>query len=51
MQQNVGTVSAGMNQQFSLDASRLASGMYLYRMTANTGAKMMNAHGKFTLIK
>jgi WD40 repeat protein len=51
MQQNVGTVSAGMNQQFTLDASRLASGMYLYRMTANTGAKMMNAHGKFTLVK
>lgn len=51
MQQNVGTVSAGMNQQYTLDASRLASGMYLYRMTANTGAKMMNAQGKFTLIK
>jgi hypothetical protein len=51
LQQNVGTVSAGMNQQYTLDASRLASGMYLYRMTANTGAKMMNAQGKFTLIK
>ncbi len=51
MTQNVGRLAAGSNQQFMLDATRLASGVYLYRMTANTGAKIMSANGKFTLVK
>lgn len=51
MTQNVGRLAAGTNQQFMLDASRLASGVYLYRMTANTGAKLMSANGKLTLVK
>jgi hypothetical protein len=51
MTQNVGRLASGSNQQFMLDASRLASGVYLYRMTANTGVKIMSANGKFTLVK
>lgn len=51
MTQNLGRLTAGSNQQVMLDATRLASGVYLYRMTANTGVKIMSANGKFTLVK
>lgn len=51
MTQNLGRLTAGSNQQVVLDATRLASGVYLYRMTANMGAKIMSANGKFTLVK
>ena len=42
---------AGANQNLSIDARNLTSGMYLYRVTATAGAKVMTSTGRMTLIK
>ncbi len=46
-------MSAGTNQHIMIDASKLASGVYVYRVTAKTpGGAFLNANtGKMTLIK
>lgn len=44
-------MAAGSNQLLSIDASGLTSGMYIYRVTATTGNKVMTSTGKMTLIK
>lgn len=49
--QQLGRFAAGKNHHFQLDASSLASGVYLYRLSAQTGTAMLHAGGKFTLIK
>ncbi len=48
---NAGSFSAGENRQFSLDASGLSSGTYLYRITADSRGEIFTSNGSFTLIK
>ena len=49
--QQLGRFAAGKNHQHLLDASSLASGVYLYRLSAQTSTTLLHAGGKFTLIK
>ncbi len=49
--QNLGHMSAGFRKQVSFDASRLSSGVYLYRFTAHAASKVFTGMGKMTLIK
>lgn len=44
-------MSAGQNQSILLDASGLASGIYIYRVTARTASNVMVNTGRMTLIK
>ena len=44
-------MSAGANQSVLLDASGLASGMYIYRVTARTANNTLTKTGRMTLIK
>jgi len=44
-------VAAGSNRSLQLDASRLASGTYLYRIVAQTASDTMVETGRMTLIK
>jgi len=48
---DAGSFSAGQNRQFSLDASDLSSGTYLYRVTADSRGEILTSNGSFTLIK
>lgn len=44
-------MNAGTNLNIQLDASSLSSGMYIYRVTANTGNESFVETGRMTLIK
>lgn len=44
-------MAAGLNQSLRIDAAGLTSGMYIYRVTAVSGARLMTSTGKMTLIK
>lgn len=47
----VQSISAGSDQKIQVDASHLASGTYLYRLTARTSAKTLVKTGRMTLVK
>ncbi len=51
MDVDAGRISAGVNRTVSLDASRMASGIYLYRMIVKGASVNKLGTGKFTLIK
>ncbi len=51
MNHRAGAMGAGANRTVSLDASRLASGVYLYRIVASGAGQTHTATGRFTLIK
>jgi len=48
---DAGALSAGARRNVALDASRLASGIYLYRVVATSATRTYTAGGRFTLIK
>jgi hypothetical protein len=51
MDLRAGKMAAGASRTVLLDASRLSSGVYLYRLTAATSETVHVAGGRFTLIK
>jgi hypothetical protein len=51
MNHGAGAIGAGANRIVSLDASRLASGVYLYRVVAAGASQTYTATGRFTLVK
>ena len=46
-----GTMAAGSRRSIQIDGSRLASGMYLYRVIADAAEKTQTASGTMTLVK
>ncbi len=44
-------MNAGTNQNISIDASGLSSGVYIYRITAKTASNTITNTGRMTLIK
>jgi len=46
-----GTLSAGTNQQFTLNAVDLNSGIYIYRLTAQSTNQSITRFGKMMLLK
>ncbi len=51
MDVDAGRISSGVNRTVSLDASKLASGVYMYRMLVKGSSATSVATNKFTLIK
>jgi surface protein len=51
MDHQAGALGAGANRTVALDASRLASGVYLYRIIAAGASQTYTGSGKFTLVK
>jgi hypothetical protein len=51
MSHRAGSVGAGANRTVALDASRLASGVYLYRIIAAGASQTFTGSGRFTLVK
>jgi hypothetical protein len=51
MSHRAGALGAGANRTVALDASRLASGVYLYRIIAAGASQTFTGSGRFTLVK
>ena len=46
-----GIFEAGANQSVRFDAGEMGTGVYLYRIEANMGNRMVTQTGKMTLLK
>ena len=51
LQLNESGVAAGVNRTLQIDASRLSSGVYLYRLTASTPSGPAMDTGRFTVVR
>ena len=51
MSMDIGKIAAGVGKTVQLNASNLASGMYIYRLTARAAGKVMVQNGRMTLLK
>ena len=51
LRREAGTLVAGVGREVRVDAGRLASGVYFYRITARSAAQTWQGHGRMLLVK